>query len=56
MERGSSAVERRTHNPGFESHLLLFRSLAIFVLPRCPSSFSCINEYLAENAGGNVSE
>ena len=42
----------------FESPLLPFRSLGIFVLfsPQRPSSLSCINEYLAIDSGGNVSD
>ena len=41
-----------------ESPLLPFRSLGIFVLSTMPqaSSVSCINEYLAVDGGGNVSE
>ena len=39
MERGSSAVEYRTHNqgsPGLNLPLLSFRSLGIFVLSMMP--------------------
>ena len=60
MERGSlwSTVECRTRNrePGFESPLLPFQSLGIFILHDTPRSLSCINEYLAIDSGGNVSD
>ena len=39
------AIEIR--DPGFESHLLPFQSLSIFVLSMRPSSLICINGYLA---------
>ena len=51
MERGSSAVEC-WREPGFESPLLLFRSLGNLFLSI--DSLSCINEYLAIDSGGNV--
>ena len=38
----------------FESPLLPFRSLGIFV--PCSGSLTCINEDLAIDSGGNVSE
>ena len=53
MERGSSVVECRTRNqvsPGSNPSLLPFRRLGIFVLS------SCINEYLAIDSSGNVSD
>ena len=56
---GSSPVECRTSNRkklGFEYYLLPFRSLAFSFSPRHPSSLSCINEYLAIDSGGNVSD
>ena len=57
VEHSSSVVlvERRTRNqvsPGSNPHLLPFRRLGIFVL----RSLSCINEYLAIDSGGNVSD
>ena len=55
MERGSSVVECRTRNqvsPGSNPSLLPFRRVGIFV----PCSLSCINEYLAIDSGGNVSD
>ena len=55
MERGSSAVQCRTRNqvsPGSNPALLLFRKLGIFVL----SIVSAVNEYLAIDIGGNVSD
>ena len=60
MERGSSVVECRTRNqvsPGSNPSLLPFRRLGIFVLSiDAPCSLSCINEYLAIDSGGNVSD
>ena len=61
MDRGSSAVERRTRNqvsPGSNPPLLPFRRLGIFVLSiDAPvDSELCINEYLAIDSGGNVSD
>ena len=60
MERGSSVVECRTRNqvsPGSNPHLLPFRRLGIFVLSiAAPVTLSCINEYLAIDNGGNVSD
>ena len=60
VERSSSVVECRTRNqvsPGSNPPLLPFRRLGIFCsLHRCPCSLSCINEYLAIDSGGNVSD
>ena len=62
MERGSSVVECRTRSqvsPGSNPSLLSFRKLGIFVLAidsPSPCSLSCINEYLAIDSGGNVSD
>ena len=55
FECGSSVVERWTRNqvsPGSNPALLLFRRLGIFVL----SIDSALNEYLAIDSGGNVSD
>ena len=56
----SSVVECRTRNqvsPGSNPPLLPFRRLGIFVLSiDAPCSLSCINEYLAIDSGGNVSD
>ena len=52
LERGSSAVARRTRNersPGSNPPLLPFRSFGIFVIFLTPQLLSCINEYLAIN-------
>ena len=53
-------VECRTRNresPGSNPPLLPFRRLGIFrSLHRRPCSLSCINEYLAIDSGGNVSD
>ena len=60
VERSSSVVECRTRNresPGSNPPLLPFRRLGIFrSLHRRPCSLSCINEYLAIDIGGNVSD
>ena len=60
LERSSSVVECRTRNresPGSNPRLLPFRRLGIFrSLHRRPCSLSCINEYLAIDSGGNVSD
>ena len=60
MERSSSVVECRTRNresPGSNPPLLPFRRLGIFrSIHRRPCSLSCINEYLAIDSGGHVSD
>ena len=60
VKRSSSVVECRTRNresPGSNPPLLPFRRLGIFrSLHRRPCSLSCINEYLAIDSGGNVSD
>ena len=60
VERSSSVVECRTRNresPGSNPPLLPFRRLGIFrSLHRRPCSLSCINENLAIDSGGNVSD
>ena len=56
VERGSSAVEcwiRNRKSPGSNPPLLPFRRSGILVLP---SSVSCINECVAIDSGGNVSD
>ena len=59
MERGSSVVERRTGNQvsaGLNPTWLLFRRLGIFVLYIDAPVDSAVNEYLAIDSGGNVSD
>ena len=59
VERGSSVVEHRTRNrdsPGSNPLCYRFAVLAFSYSPQCPSSLSCIIEYLAIDGGGNVSE
>ena len=60
VERSSSVVACRTRNresPGSNPPLLPFRRLGIFrSLHRRPCSLGCINEYLAIDSGGNVSD
>ena len=41
---------------GFEVPLLPFLILAISFSPQCPSSLSCLNEYLAIDCDGIVCE
>ena len=58
MERSSSVVECRTRNReslGSNPPLLPFRCLGIFVSRRL-SRLSCINEYVAIDSGGNMSD
>ena len=60
MERGSSVVGCRTCNqvsPGSNPPLLPFRSFGIFVLFKTLQFTQLkINEYLAIDSGGNVSD
>ena len=59
VERGSSAVECLTRNlvsPGSNPPLLPFRRLGIFVLFTDVPVDSAVNEYLATDSGGNVSD
>ena len=59
MERGSSVVECRTRNqvsPGSNPALLLLRRLGIFVLSIGAPVDSAVNEYMAIDSGGNVSD
>ena len=58
-EHGNSSVECRTRNlesPGSNPLCYRFEVWAFSFSPQCPSSLSCINEYLAVvDGGGNVS-
>ena len=59
MERGSSGVECRTRNrviSGSNPALLPFRRLGIFVLSIVVPVDSAVNEYLAIDSGGHVSD
>ena len=59
VEHGSSAVECRTHNqerPGSNPLGYHFEVWTFLFSPQCPSSLSCINEYLPIDGGGNVSD
>ena len=59
LERGSSAVECRTRNresPGSNPRCYRFEVWAFSFTSRRLSRLSCINEYLAIDSGGNVSE
>ena len=50
MGRDSIPVRRpdsQSGEPGFKSHCGRFEPLASLITPRCHSSLSCINEYLA---------
>ena len=52
-ESGNSLLEQRTLNRDrFESPLHQFEAWAFLFSPRCPSSRSYINEYLAIDGGG----
>ena len=58
MERGGSAVERWTRNRdsrGSNPHCFRLNTRAFSFSPRCLSSLSCINEYMAIDSDGNVS-
>ena len=53
MGRDSIPVRRpdsQSREPGFKSHCGRFEPLASLITPRCHSSLSCINEYLAIQA------
>ena len=39
--------DSQSREPGFKSHCGRFEPLASLITPHCPSSLSCINEYLA---------
>ena len=60
FERGSSVVECRTRNqvsPASNPPLCYrLEDWAYSFSPRRPNSLSCINEHLAVDSGGNVSE
>ena len=59
VERGISVVERRTRNqvrPGLNPPLLPFGRLGIFLLSIDAPVDSAVNEYLAIDSGGNVSD
>ena len=49
-------MDSELREPRFESPLPSFRSLGIVILSTTPQSLSCMNEYLAKDSGGNVSE
>ena len=49
--------DSQLREPGFKSHCGRFEPLASLITPRCYSSLSCINEYLANtDSGGNVNK
>ena len=60
MERSSPVVECRTRNresPGSNPLCYRFEDFCIFRSLHCrPCRLSCINEYLAIDSGGNVSD
>ena len=59
LERGSSVLECRTRNresPGSNPLVYRFEVWAFSFSSRRLSALSCINEYLAVDSGGNVSE
>ena len=57
--RGRAAVrmsDPQSREPKFKSSCCRFKALAIVFIPRCHSSLSCINEYLAADRGGYLNE
>ena len=58
VEHGSSVVECRTRNRDLESRVRItrFEMWAFAFSPQHLSSLICINEYLAIDSGGYVSE
>ena len=50
--RGDVAVRTSGSQPGFEYSCCRFEALAISFIPRCHSSLSCINNYLAIGSNG----
>ena len=53
--RGSAVVRTsgsQSREPEFESSCFRFEALAISFVPRCHSSLSCTNEYLATDRDG----
>ena len=48
--------DSQSREPGFESLELPFEAWAFSFSPRRHSLLACINEYLAKDSGGNVSE
>ena len=59
VERGSSVgrmPDSQSTEPGFEPRCYRFEVLAFSFTSRRLSRLSCINEYLAIDSGGNVSE
>ena len=49
-------LDPQSREPGFESSCCHIEALAISFTPRCHSSLSCINEYLAIERGGHMNE
>ena len=59
VERGSSVgrmPDSQSREPGFEPRCYRFEVWAFSFTSRRLSRLSCINEYLAIDSGGNVSE
>ena len=57
VEGGSSVVERQTRNRGSLGSNIFrcrFEASTFSFSPRCPSSLSCVNEYLAIDSGGTM--
>ena len=48
--------ESQSSEPGFDPLCYLFEGWTFSLSPRCPSSRSGINEFLAIDSNGNVSE
>ena len=59
VQRGSSALECRTlkrESLGSNPLCYSFEVWAFSFSPRCPSSLSCVHEYLTRYSGGNVND
>ena len=52
--RAVRTPDPQSREPGFESSCCRFETLAISFTPRCHSSLSCINEYMATKWDGHV--
>ena len=48
--------DSQSKEPGSNPLCCCFKALAFVLSPRRPGSLSCMNDYLAIDSGGNVSE
>ena len=49
-------LDTQSREPVFEFPLLLFRNLGVFVFSMTPQLNRVVDEYLAKDSGGNMSE